>query len=187
MAFPEIFLDELIRRNDIADVVGGYVTLTKKSGGNQFGLCPFHNEKTPSFSVNSDRQIYHCFGCGKGGGVVNFIMEIERLSYPDAVHVLAKRAGLAVPDEKTSKETQSRRARILELNREAARFFYSALMSNQGAAAQKYVVGREISKAMVTRFGLGAAPDSWSALSEAMYGKGIHAAGAPGRGPRQSG
>ena len=172
MAFPEIFLDELIRRNDIVDVVGSYVALTKKSGNNLFGLCPFHSEKTPSFSVNSDRQIYHCFGCGKGGGVVNFIMEVERLSYPDAIHVLAKRAGLAVPDERTSQETQSRRARILELNRDAARFFYSELLSSRGETAQKYVVKREISKAMVTRFGLGAAPDSWNALADAMEKKG---------------
>jgi DNA primase len=168
MAFPEIFLDELIRRNDIVDVVGSYVALSKKSGNNMFGLCPFHSEKTPSFSVNSDRQIYHCFGCGKGGGVVNFIMEVERLSYPDAVHVLAKRAGLTVPDERTSQETQSRRARILELNKDAARFFYSELLSSRGDTAQKYIIKREISKAMVTRFGLGAAPDSWNAISDAM-------------------
>ena len=172
MAFPDSFLDELIRRNDIVDVVGSYVALTKKSGNSMFGLCPFHSEKTPSFSVNSDRQIYHCFGCGKGGGVVNFIMEIERLSYPDAVHVLAKKAGLAVPDERTSQETQSRRARILELNRDAARFFYSELSASRGDAARRYILKREISRAMVTRFGLGAAPDSWSALSEAMTEKG---------------
>ena len=172
MAFSDIFLDELIQRNDIADVVGSYVPLTKKSGSNLFGLCPFHNEKSPSFSVSTDKQIYHCFGCGKGGGVVNFIMEIERLSYVDAVHVLAKRAGLSVPDESTSKETQSRRARILELNRDAARFFYTVLMSNQGDAAKKYIVKRGISKDMVTRFGLGAAPDSWNTLYDAMIKKG---------------
>ena len=93
MAFPENFLQELIERNDITDVVGGYVRLTKRSGSNQFGLCPFHSEKTPSFSVSADKQIYHCFGCGKGGGVINFIMEIESLSYPEAVEFLAKRVG----------------------------------------------------------------------------------------------
>jgi DNA primase len=172
MAFPEAFLDELAQRNDIADVVGSYVHLTKKSGNNLFGICPFHSEKTPSFSVSMDKQIYHCFGCGKGGGVINFIMEIENLSYPDAVGVLAKRAGLTVPDDKVSKETQSKRARILELNSDAARFFYSVLSTPQGEEARKYIAKRGIDKSMVTRFGLGAAPDSWNALYDAMTKKG---------------
>ena len=99
MAFPESFLQELAERNDIVDVVGSYVRLTKKSGSNLFGLCPFHSEKTPSFSVSPDKQIYHCFGCGKGGGVINFIMEIENLSYPDAIRFLARRVNLPVPEE----------------------------------------------------------------------------------------
>lgn len=172
MAFPETFLDELTRRNDIAEVVGGYVHLTKKSGNNLFGLCPFHSEKTPSFSVSMDKQIYHCFGCGKGGGVINFIMEIENLSYPDAVGFLAKRTGLTVPDDRASKETQSRRARLLELNSDAARFFYTVLMSPQGEEARKYIIKRGITQAMVKRFGLGAAPDSWTALYDAMTKKG---------------
>lgn len=172
MAFPEIFLDELIRRNDIVDVVGTYVHLTKKSGNNLFGLCPFHSEKTPSFSVSADKQIYHCFGCGKGGGVINFLMEIENLTFADAVHVLAERSGLTVPDDTMSKETQSRRARILELNRDAARFFYTFLLTPEGEAAKKYILKREISKEMVTRFGIGAAPDSWNALHDAMTRKG---------------
>ena len=94
MAFPESFLQELAERNDIVDVVSSYVRLTKKSGSNLFGLCPFHSEKTPSFSVSPDKQIYHCFGCGKGGGVISFIMEIENLPFPDAVRLLAQRAGL---------------------------------------------------------------------------------------------
>lgn len=172
MAFPEIFLDELIRRNDIVDVVGTYVHLTKKSGNNYFGLCPFHSEKTPSFSVSADKQIYHCFGCGKGGGVINFLMEIENLTFADAVHVLAERSSLTVPDDTMSKETQSRRARILELNRDAARFFYTFLLTPEGEAAKKYILKREISKEMVTRFGIGAAPDSWNALNDAMTRKG---------------
>jgi DNA primase len=172
MAFPESFLDELVSRNDIADVVETYVHLTKKSGSNLFGLCPFHSEKTPSFSVSQDKQIYHCFGCGKGGGVVNFIMEIENLSYPDAVHFLAKRSGMTVPDDRVSKEAQSRRARLFEINSDAARFFYSVLLSPQGKKAREYIAGRGITKAMVTRFGLGAAPDSWDALYLAMTKKG---------------
>ena len=91
--FPQTFLDELIARNDIVDVVGSYVTLTPK-GGSYWGCCPFHNEKTPSFHVLQDKQFYHCFGCKKGGGVINFIMEIENLSYPDAIRFLAKRVNM---------------------------------------------------------------------------------------------
>ena len=96
MAFPQNFLDELIARSDIVDVVGSYVQLTRK-GSNLFGLSPFHSEKTGSFSVSPDKQIYYCFGCKKGGGVVNFIMEEENLTFPDAVRFLAKRAGMEVP------------------------------------------------------------------------------------------
>ena len=95
--FSEQFLQELSERNDIVDVVSGYVQLTKRSGSNLFVLCPLHSEKTPSFSVAPDKQIYHCFGCGKGGSVIGFIMEIENLSFPDAVGFLARRAGMAMP------------------------------------------------------------------------------------------
>ena len=171
MAFPERFLDELTERNDIVDVVSQYVRLTKKSGANLFGLCPFHSEKTPSFSVAPDKQIYHCFGCGKGGGVINFIMEIENLSFPDAVAFLARRANMPLPEEAQSEDT-SRRARLLQLNRDAARFFHETLKSPQGAPAQDYIRRRAISPAMVTRFGLGFAPDSWDSLANAMRKKG---------------
>ena len=99
MAFPQAFLDELSARNPIEDVVGQYVSLTRK-GSNLFGLCPFHSEKTGSFSVAPDKGIYYCFGCHKGGGAINFIMEIEGLDYPDAVRCLAKRAGMEVPDDR---------------------------------------------------------------------------------------
>ena len=174
MPFSEEFLEELSARNDIVDVVSGYVQLTKRSGANLFGLCPFHSEKTPSFSVNSERQIYHCFGCGKGGGVINFIMEIENLSFPDAVQFLARRAGMEVPDDGSS-ENRSRRARMLELNREAARFFYRQLLSPAGKAAQDYVVKRGITD-MVKPFGLGYAPDNWQSLLDAMSAKGYHPA-----------
>ena len=102
MAFPQEFLDELTARNDILDVVSSYVHLTKK-GNNYFGLCPFHSEKTGSFSVSPDKQIYYCFGCKRGGGVINFIMEEENLSFPDAVRFLAKRAGMDVPEEELVK------------------------------------------------------------------------------------
>ena len=171
MAFPESFLQELTERNDITDVVSSYVKLTKRSGSNQFGLCPFHSEKTPSFSVASDKQIYHCFGCGKGGTVINFIMEIENLSYPDAVRFLARRAGLAVPEDERD-ENHSRRERMLQLNRDAALFFHDQLSVPSGEIARQYVQKREISPAMVTRFGLGFAPDSWDSLVSAMQNKG---------------
>ena len=170
MAFPETFLEELSGRNDIADVVGSYVQLTKRSGANQFGLCPFHSEKTPSFSINTEKQIYHCFGCGKGGSVINFIMEIENLSFPDAVQFLARRAGMEVPEDGRD-ENRGRRARILELNRDAARFFHEQLRSPAGRAAQEYVVRRGIT-GMVTPFGLGFAPDSWQSLTDAMRARG---------------
>ena len=172
MAFSQQFLDELIARGDIVDIVGGYVQLTKKSGSNMFGLCPFHSEKTPSFSVSPSKQIYHCFGCGKGGSVINFIMEIENLSFPDAVEYLAKRVNMPIPEDDTPAETRSRRERMLALNRDAAMFFHKTLQSPQGQTAVEYINSRRISKKMVVSFGLGAAPDAWSALSDAMIKKG---------------
>ena len=172
MAFPADFLDELVARNEISEVVGEYVQLTKKSGSNMFGLCPFHSEKTPSFSVSSDKQIYHCFGCGKGGSVINFIMEMEGLGYRDAVEYLAKRAGLEIPDDGTPQTVRDRRARILSLNKDAARFYYSMLSQKEGSAAVEYIKRRSISKEMVVRFGLGVAPDGWRNLTDAMLKKG---------------
>lgn len=168
MAFPEAFLQELVEKNDIVDVVSGYVRLTKRSGANQFGLCPFHSEKTPSFSVSPDRQIYHCFGCGKGGGVINFIMEIENLSFPEAVEFLAKRVGMPIPEEENSAESKRRR-RMLDLNRDAARFFHTCLKAPEGRAAQAYMNARQITPQTATRFGLGAAPDTWDSLRNAMH------------------
>lgn len=170
--FPESFLQELADRNDIAEVVSGYVRLTKKSGANLFGLCPFHNEKTPSFSVSPDKQIYHCFGCGKGGSVINFIMEIENLSFPDAVAFLARRAGMEVPDD-GDRETRNRRERLLALNREAARFFHTMLLEPAGRPAQDYIARRGISPGMVKNFGLGFAPDTFYDLVNAMHDKGF--------------
>lgn len=171
MAFSEAFLTELADRNDIADVVSGYVRLGKKSGSNLFGLCPFHSEKTPSFSVSPDKQIYHCFGCGKGGGVINFIMEIEGLSFPEAVEFLARRAGMPMPDQENDVEAK-RRARMYALNKDAARFFYEQLKSPAGVRGREYMAGRKISPATATNFGLGYAPESWDALGTAMRAKG---------------
>ena len=172
LAFSETFLEELVARNDIVDVVGSYVQLTKRSGNNLFGLCPFHNEKTPSFSVSVDKQIYHCFGCGKGGGVINFIMEIEGLGFREAVEFLAKRAGIQVPDDDTPPEVKNRRARLLDANRDAARFYFEMLSKSDGAGALQYIKKRGISKTMVRKFGLGVAPDRWTALCDALTAKG---------------
>ncbi len=171
MAIPESFLQELVERNDIVDVVGEYVRLTKRSGSNRFGLCPFHSEKTPSFSVSPDKQIYHCFGCGKGGGVINFIMEIESLSFPEAVEFLAKRAGMTMPEQEDSRESKKRR-RLLDINRDAAKFFYSCLGRPEGKTALEYMQRRQIAPHTAKRFGLGYAPDTWDSLINAMRGLG---------------
>ena len=171
MAFPQSFLDELLARSDIVDVVGSYVQLTRK-GANLFGLCPFHSEKTGSFSVAPDKQIYYCFGCKKGGGVVNFIMEEENLTFPDAVRFLAKRAGMEVPEETGDREAGRRRARLLDLNRDAARYYYQALQGPEGGAVREYLRRRQIRRATAVNFGMGAAPDGWDALLNAMTQKG---------------
>ena len=167
MAFPESFLQELAERNDIVDVVGSYVRLTKKSGSNLFGLCPFHSEKTPSFSVSPDKQIYHCFGCGKGGSVISFIMEIENFSFPEAVAFLANRAGMQLP-EQADDPGAKKRQRLLALNRDAARFFHAQLKTPAGQPARDYLARRQLTAQTVTRFGLGFAPDTWDSLVRAM-------------------
>lgn len=172
MAFSPAFLDELNNRNPIEDVVGQYVALTRK-GSNLFGLCPFHGEKTASFSVAPEKGIFYCFGCHKGGGVVNFIMEIENLSYPDAVRFLAKRAGLEVPEDDANQSLYKKKERLWALNKEAARFFNEQLKTSAGAAARAYVAKRGMTNATVTHFGLGFAPDTWSALMDAMTAKGF--------------
>ncbi len=171
MAFPQRFLDELVDRSDIVDVVSSYVSLTKK-GGNYFGLCPFHNEKTGSFSVAPDKQIFYCFGCHKGGGVLHFIMEIENLGFPDAVRFLARRAGMDVPEDNADREESRRRQRVLSLNKEAARWFYQNLSRPEGAAVAAYLERRRITRRTAMNFGLGASLDSWDALLSAMQEKG---------------
>ena len=171
MAFPQSFLDELTARNDIVDVVGTYVTLTSK-GGSFWGCCPFHNEKTPSFHVLQDKQIYYCFGCKKGGSVVNFIMEEENLSYPEAIRFLAKRVNLEVPEDNTDREASRYRQRLLDLNRDAARYYYQVLQGSEGAGVRAYLDKRQISRSTAVKFGMGASPDSWDSLLTAMTKKG---------------
>ncbi len=171
MAFPAAFLDELSARNPIEDVVGQYVTLTRKSS-NLFGLCPFHSEKTASFSVAPDKGIYYCFGCHKGGSAVNFIMEIENLDYPDAVRFLAKRANMEVPEDESYRKQYKTQERLRNLCTDAARFFHEQLSTPEAQAARDYLQKRGLSPATVTRFGLGYAPNAWSALKDAMSEKG---------------
>ena len=169
--FTEKFLTELTERNDIVDVVSQYVQLNRRSGSNLFGLCPFHSEKTPSFSVSRSKQIYHCFGCGKGGGVINFVMEIENVGFVDAVAILAKRAGMEMPEREDDPESR-KRERILALNKDAARFFYECLNAPGGSRGREYMAGRKISRKTATDFGLGFAPDTWDSLRNAMREKG---------------
>ena len=171
MAFPQSFMDELTARSDIVDVVGSYVQLTRK-GSNLFGLCPFHSEKTGSFSVSPDKQIYYCFGCKKGGSAINFIMDIESLTFPDAVRFLAKRAGMEVPEEEGDREAARHRQRLLDLNRDAARFYYQLLQQPEGRAVQDYLDRRQIKKATAMNFGMGASLDAWDVLLTAMTKKG---------------
>ena len=171
MAFPRQFMDELTERNDIVDVVGSYVSLVSKSGS-FWGCCPFHNEKTPSFHVLQDKQIYYCFGCKRGGGVVNFIMEQENLSFPEAVRFLAKRAGMEVPEDEDDREAGRYRQRLLDLNRDAARFYYQTLQQPEGAGVRAYLEKRKINRSTAVKFGMGASPDSWDALLLAMAKKG---------------
>ncbi len=171
MAFPPSFIDELVARNPIEEVVGQYVSL-KRSGSNLFGLCPFHGEKTASFSVAPDKGIYYCFGCHKGGGAVNFMMEVEGLSYPDAVRALAKRAGMTVPEDEQYQSRYRQQERLWALMKEAGRFFHSQLYAPAGAKCLEYTQKRGLTKAIITHFGIGYAPDSWNSLVDAMRKKG---------------
>ena len=172
MPFPEAFLQELEEKNPIEDVVGQYVSLTRR-GSNLFGLCPFHNEKTPSFSVAPEKGIFYCFGCHKGGGAVNFIMEIEGLDYPDAIRFLAKRAGMEVPEDDPRRVSSLRRKEHLwKLCRDAARFYHNTLKSPQGREGLQYLLSRGLTKNTIVSFGLGFAPNQWGGLKKAMLEKG---------------
>lgn len=171
MPFPAAFLDELVARNPIEDVVGQYVNL-RRSGANLFGLCPFHGEKTPSFSVAPDKGIFYCFGCHKGGSVITFQMEIEGLSYPDAVRSLAKRAGMEVPEDEQYQSRYRQQERLWALHKDAARYFHSCLYAPMGAAALGYARDRGMTQGTLTRFGIGYAPDSWTGLTDVLRKKG---------------
>ncbi len=157
MYYPDDLVEEVRIRNDIVDVISGYVRLQKK-GSNHFGLCPFHNEKSPSFSVSGAKQMYYCFGCGAGGNVITFIMEYENYTFAEALKFLADRAGIALPEIEYSAEARKQddlKARILEVNKEAAKFYYFGLRSEQGTHALKYLTGRGLSEETIQKFGLG--------------------------------
>jgi len=175
MYYPEELIEEIRAKNDIVDVVAGYVRLQKK-GSSHWGLCPFHNEKTPSFSVNGAKQIYHCFGCGAGGNVYTFLMNYENLSFPEAVKMLADRAGVALPEPQEGEEARrgnQKRARLLEVNKEAAKFFYYLLRSPQGGIGYQYLKKRELSDETMHKFGLGYAGKSGADLVGYLRGKGF--------------
>lgn len=162
--FDEYFLDELTNKADIVDIVSRYASLNRK-GDRYWGLCPFHGEKTASFSVVPDKQFYYCFGCGKGGGVINFIMDVEHLEFADAVEHLAGLCNMEVP-EGGNKKVGDYKKLLCEMNAEAARFFHAKLKEPVGAGAVEYIKKRRLSPSTVTRFGLGYAPPGWNNLSD---------------------
>jgi DNA primase len=168
---PERFLDELLARTDIVDLVSESVRLTKK-GNSYWGCCPFHSEKTPSFHVVPDRQMYKCFGCGKGGGAVNFVMELENLPFKDAVAVLAQRAGMPVPEFGSSPGAREHREKILTINKQAARAFHRWLHGPEGAEGLAYLQRRGLSRRTLTNFGLGFAPNRWDGLITELSAQG---------------
>lgn len=159
----ESFLQELRYKTDIEDIVSSYVTLRKR-GSTSTGLCPFHNEKTPSFTVYHDTQSFYCFGCGAGGDAIGFIRKIENLDYVDAVKLLAQRAGMQMPQEGFDDSLSKKRRRILEINRESAKFFHSYMMNSAGKKGLEYFLNRGLSQKTITKFGLGYAPDEWDSL-----------------------
>lgn len=172
MRIPQSFIDEVKYRNKIEDVIASYVNL-KRAGSNYQGLCPFHSEKTPSFTVFPNTETFHCFGCGAGGDVISFIMRAENLEYPGAVEFLAKRAGLEMPEEAGGAGSETvKRSRMYEMNRAAAVFFNKMLYAPESEPAREYLKQRGLSSAAVKRFGLGFAPNSFDALRRYMHSLG---------------
>lgn len=171
MAIPEDIINEIKYRNDIETVMAPYVSL-KRRGKNLVGLCPFHNEKTPSFTVYPENGSFYCFGCGVGGDVFSFVRQIENLDYIDAVKLLAERSGITIPQDGYDDSMQKLKSTIFEINREAAKFYHSYLMSAEGKWALDYLIGRGLSIATIKHFGIGAAPDSWDGLIGHLKGLG---------------
>ncbi len=172
MAISDDFLTELRSRTDIESVISPYVNLSKR-GRLVKGLCPFHNEKTPSFTIYPDSQSFYCFGCGAGGDAITFVRRIENLDYVEAVKVLAERAGMQMPEDGYDDTLAKHRQRILAANREAAKFFHATMMSEQGRIGLEYFLGRRLTMQTIKHFGLGYAPDSWDSLLKYMRSKGF--------------
>ena len=174
MYYPEELVEEIRERNDIVEVIGTYVKLQKK-GSSYFGLCPFHNEKSPSFSVSPDKQMYYCFGCGAGGNVFTFIMEYENYSFPEALKYLADRVGIKLPEREYSEEEkrqQDLRMQVLEINKMAANYFYYQLKQPQGRPGYEYLKNRRLTDETITHFGLGFANKTPDDLYGHMRAKG---------------
>lgn len=176
MAINDAFLSDLKARTDIMDLISSYVSLdSRRQGRTHKGLCPFHNEKTPSFMVYEDTQSFYCFGCGAGGDAITFTMKIENLDYIEAVKLLAERAGLSMPQDGYDDSMTQKKNRILAANREAARFFYSCLVDEKNSHALNYFLNRGLTPQTIKKFGLGYAPDSWDSLIKHMRSKGFSA------------
>ena len=174
MYYPEELVEEIRMKNDIVDVISGYVRLQRK-GSSHFGLCPFHNEKSPSFSVSQSRQMYYCFGCGAGGNVFTFLMEYEHYTFQEAVKTLAERAGVQLPELEYSqemKQKESRRVRLLEVNKEAAKYFYYLLRRKEGEQGLRYLQGRRLCDETIKKFGLGFASKYSDDLTKYLKSKG---------------
>ena len=173
--YPTGWLDELRSRSDLVQVVSGYVSL-KKNGRKYWGLCPFHGEKTASFSVDGEAQLYYCFGCKAGGNVFSFLMDMEHLTFSESVEQLAERAHMPLPrmiEDEDYERRRSQRERLLNANREAARFFHETLFSPAGAASLAYLRKRGLSDGVIRKFGLGAAPEGWDTLTKHLQEKGF--------------
>ena len=170
---PQSFIEELKMHCDIESVISSYVQL-KRRGRILVGLCPFHSEKTGSFTVYPESQSFYCFGCGAGGDAIGFIRRIENLEYVEAIKLLAQRAGMTVPEDAAEDRTAKLKTRILEMNREAARFYYDRLIEPQGEAALRYLLGRGLLPKTIKHFGLGYAPAQWSALTDMLAKKGYN-------------
>lgn len=174
MYYPDELVEEIRAKNDIVDVISGYVRIQKK-GANYMGLCPFHNEKSPSFSVSASKQIYHCFGCGAGGNVFTFLMNYENYTFQEAVKELADRAGVALPELEYSaqmKKENDKKAVLLEINKEAAKYFYFQLRQEQGKNGYRYLTGRQLSEDTIKKFGLGFANKTSNDLTIYLKKKG---------------
>ena len=174
MYYPEEIVEEVRTRNDIVDIISGYVKLQKK-GSNYFGLCPFHNEKSPSFSVSPQKQMYYCFGCGAGGNAITFVMEYENYSFPEALKMLADRAGVRLPEAEYSQEEKvraDRRQELLMINKAAANYFYYQLHQPQGRYGYEYFKKRELTEETIRRFGLGYANKTSNDLYQYLRSKG---------------